>query len=253
MNHKIAILLTTFLRDELLYKTVQSILTYMSDDCILLIADQGKQLIEKEQFYQSLPKDKVRQWYLPFDCGLSYSRNFLVDKAKELNIPYCLLTADSIEFIQPIKELKIIIRFLEEHQHYGIVGMKLNNRVNWEKLIKLSSDKSRFVITNAYEYKRFMNTEFLRCDIVRNFFLAKTDALFFHKWDNNLKLAEHEDFFWRLKLTSFYKVFYNESYSANYINYKPHEYNIMRKRLYAEFMPLFLKKYNMKVWLQENK
>lgn len=251
--NKIAILLTTFLRDELMINTVNSVLKYMSEDNILLIADQGHPTEEKNYFYQSLPKEKVKSWYLPYDCGLSYSRNFLVEKARELQYSYCLLTADSIELIQPIKDLDLVINFLEEHRDYGIVGLKLNNRVSWEKLICLSTEKDRFRIINAYEYKQFMESEFLRCDIVRNFFIAKSEMLYFHKWDNNLKLAEHEDFFWQLKLTSFYKVFYNESYSANYINNKPSAYNIMRKRLYSEFNPLFLKKYNMKYWLKEDK
>jgi len=248
---KIAILLTTFLRDDLLYSTVQSILINMSKDSILLIADQGEHSTKKDEFYQSLPTDKVKHWYLPFDCGLSYSRNFLVDQAYKMHYSYCLLTADSIEFIQPMEELEIVIQFLNEHKHYGIIGLKLNSRTGWEKLIRLSIKQDRFIITDAYEYKKFNNSDFLRCDMVKNFFLAKTEVLYWHKWDNRLKLSEHEDFFWRLKQTSFFKVFYNESYGANYINCKPLKYNQMRQRLYAEFHPLFLKKYNMKYWLKQ--
>ena len=47
-DYKIAILITTFLRDKLLYKTIQSIINNYPKDCIILIADQGYTDSEKD-------------------------------------------------------------------------------------------------------------------------------------------------------------------------------------------------------------
>ena len=121
MEYEIAILITTFLRDNLLYKTILSIMNnYMGNHYIILIADQG---------YHSVEKDINIDY---FDSGLSYARNFLVKKAAELNIPYCLLLADSIQFIQR-NDFGKYISFLKSDESYGIVGFELeNSKCSWE-------------------------------------------------------------------------------------------------------------------------
>jgi len=96
---KIAILITTFLRDNLLYKTIQTIVDNYTKDCIVLIADQGYANSEKDitiDYYKS--QIPLEYYKLSFDCGLSYARNFLVQKAFEKNIPYCLVMSDSVQF-----------------------------------------------------------------------------------------------------------------------------------------------------------
>ena len=253
MKNKIAILYTTFLRDELMYKTVKSILDNLSDNCFLFIADQGLKTEEKNLFYKSLPADKVFQWYLDYDCGLSIARNFLVKEAKSKGFAFCLLTADSIMVTQPLENLNFYIDFLESHEDYGIVGFKLNNRVSWEKLLRKNWLNDKFMIKNASERQISNNQSFLRCDIVSNFFLAKTECLFQTRWDNDLKLGEHEIFFWNLKTQTYWKVFYNELYEAQYIKTYNEDYKKMRMRLYKQFVPLMMKKYHLNMWLGEDK
>ena len=101
MNYKIAILITTFLRDNLLYKTIQTIVDNYTKDCIILIGDQGYTNSEKDitiDYYKS--QIPLEYYPLSFDCGISIARNFLVQKAFEMNIPYCLVMPDSIQFIE---------------------------------------------------------------------------------------------------------------------------------------------------------
>jgi hypothetical protein len=99
---KIAILITTFLRDNLLYKTIQTIVDNYPKDCIVLIADQGYADSEKDITLDYFASQIPLEYYkLPFDCGLSIARNILVQKAFEMNIPYCLIMSDSIQFAEP--------------------------------------------------------------------------------------------------------------------------------------------------------
>jgi hypothetical protein len=70
-NSNIAILITTFLRDNLLYKTIQSIINNYPDNCIGLIADQGYSSDEKTteiSYYKS--QISLEYYQVPFDCGL---------------------------------------------------------------------------------------------------------------------------------------------------------------------------------------
>lgn len=253
MKNRVAIIYTTFLRDNLMYKTVTSIVENLSDRFVLFIADQGYKTEEKQQFYESLPKNKVCFWFLDFDCGLSFARNFLVKEAKNRGFSFCLLTADSILITTPLENISFGIDFLDLNKNYGILGFKLNNRIKWEKLLRKNCLNDKFVIKNADEYLNLADQSYLRCDIVRNFFLAKTECLTSNIWDNELKLGEHEIFFWNLKTLTYWKVFYSDLYEANYIKDSENtEYQKMRKRLYKQFIPLMLKKYHLNIWLGED-
>ena len=87
-----------------------------------------------------------------------------------------------------------------------------------------------------------------RCDICRNFFLAKTETLLRVKWDEDLKLCEHEDFFWRYKQAG-YKVYWTGDISGKYIDFKPPEYVKMRTRMYTVFRKVLQKKYGIRGWV----
>ena len=246
MAYKIAILLTTFLRDELLYRTLQTIVDFFPKDAILLIADQGdasnKKLSEIAKIKEQIP---CEYYQLEFDCGLSFARNYLVEKAKELNCQYCLLTADSIQFTKNTQNLDSIIEVLEQQEEVGIVGFDILGRQSWEYYLIITSG---FKLIKSEDYIEYNNQKFKQVDVCRNFFLAKTKLLIANAWDNELKLAEHEDFFYRLKNTG-YKVIFTNAISACYQDDKPSKYKQYRNRLYNEFSTQLKEKYHIKRWL----
>lgn len=243
---KIAIIYTTFLRDKLFYRTINSILANWRENFVLLIADQSP---TKEKIDWILEKaennSQIKYYPLLFDCGLSYSRNFLINIVKKLNIPYSLITADSIEFNENSIKLEPLTKILKEGKA-NLIGLGLNNRVYWEYYMKL--DPNHFRLIKSEDFIEINNIKYKKCDIVKNFFLAETDILSKVKWDNDLKLSEHEDFFWRFKQNGF-KVLWTDYASANYIEYKPQEYKKYRQRMYKEFRDILRKKYNIKGWV----
>ena len=154
--------------------------------------------------------------------------------------PFCFLTADSIKFTNKYY-LEPYLEFLKSEEKNGVVGFDIENRIPWEGYMQK---------TNAFEItpsKDFINFDYLRLkqvDICRNFFLAKTIVLYLNKWDENLKLCEHEDWAWRLKTETSYKVFYSALIRGYYINDKPDQYLKLRNRCYQEFKKFLLKKWN---------
>lgn len=231
----IAIIYTTFLRDDLANKTTQSIYDYWND-YILLIGNQNK-------------KDMIGSFHLPFDCGLSYARNYLVQEAKKLRCDYCLVTADSIEFTDKYN-FTPIIDFMETN-NVDKVGFKLDNRISWEydmalipgQYFELSKPSAEPIIYKGIKYQKV--------DICKNFFLAKTQTLLDIPWDNNLKLSEHEDHCYRLRQARC-STYVTDYISANYIDDKSPEYLKYRSRMYGEYRKLLLQKYGIKSWVKKN-
>lgn len=242
---KIAIIYTTFLRDNLARKTLESIFTNFNDNYFLLVGDQNRESSFAESI-EGFPAFK--SYKLPFDCGLSYARNYLVREAQKLGCKYCLITADSIEFTEKY-DFKPVIDFMESNEKIVKVGFQLNNRTPWEynmelipgKYWKLTLPETKGIVAKG---------DFTKVDICRNFFLAKTRILIGIPWDEELKLSEHEDHCWRLKLGGFDT--YSTNYiSANYINDKPEEYSIYRNRMYQEFRKKLKEKYGILGWISK--
>jgi GT2 family glycosyltransferase len=235
---KIALAITTFLRDSLLEAIVGSIMANLSKDWIIMVGDQSPSN-SKNIRYTSLG---VKYYSLPYDCGLSAARNFLVQKAHGLGIDYVLISADSIRFASKYN-IEIIIEFLNLIKSHGIVGFDIVNRVPWEYDMNLEPGKY-FLLKKPVRLPIIHNNiSFQPVDICRNFFLAKTKCLIDNPWDEKLKMAEHESFFYELKQNSDYQVFWTSYIKGEYIDYKPPKYVEYRNRIYTVYSEVLKKKY----------
>lgn len=260
MNNKIAIIIPTIHRDDVLMETLNSILDNGSGvDWIVYIIDQNKEedySKEKRIFYEIEQRIKVIK--APYDCGLSMARNLGVEQASKDEIPYCLISADSIKFSDSMKHINNIVKYLNYSPDFNIdlLGLNLKNRnVGWEAWLDL---KDSFVLDfiDKYElpggdfcYFDKIKTTIFHCDIVRNFFLATTQSLLNTKWDNNLKMREHEDFFWRYKQEGF-KVGWTNLCHGEYIGKKEGAYLNLRTKNMRECKDYLFKKYNLKSWVK---
>ena len=241
----VAILVTTFLRDKLMYDTVQSIVDNYTNDCIVLIADQGYRDDEKSSTYDYFVSQiNCEVHYLPFDCGISAARNFLIARAKELDIPYCLMMADSLQFTQKY-DFQPIIDFLESNKNYGLVGMEdVGRKAKWEYDMYVDKKGIHFVDTN--NMVKFNEHEFKKIDICNNIFLAKTDAIL-DIYDNEMKLCEHELMFIELKKRE-YQCFYTDSIKFKHASRTNDEYDEYRKR-FGDYQKLLRQKLNIESWI----
>jgi len=246
MEYKIAILITTFLRDSLLFKTLQTIVDNYTNNCIVLIADQGYADKEKDitiDYYKSqIPLEYYR---IPFDSGLSFARNFLVQKAVEMNVPYSLLGADSIQFTSPYN-FQPFIDFLEQDNKRGIIGFDLlGSKCPWEFNVEVNPTGIKLLTST--EFLEYNNIRYKKIDICRNIFLAKTNTLL-KLWDEEMKLCEHELAFLEYKKRD-YEVYWTDSISFKKISTNTSdEYQTYRKRL-QDYQKLFKQKLNISGWV----
>jgi hypothetical protein len=246
LNYKLAVLITTFLRDKLLCKTLQSIVDFYPTGTLVLIADQGYNDDEKniniDYFKAQVPCEYHR---LPFDCGLSYARNYLINRAHELNIPYILMSADSIQFTQKY-DFSIMYRYLESAKENGLIGFELEgSKCPWEYNMRV--DKLGIHLFKSTLYTSFEQTQFLHCEITRNIFLAKTESML-NLYDNELKLAEHELAFFDYKNRG-YKVFWTNALKFKRVqNSNTKEYEEYRKR-FNDYRKLLQEKLDISGWV----
>lgn len=246
LNPRIAILVTTFLRDELLEITVNSILSNWQDNWILFIGDQDP-TNAKLDYYEFGHPQKIAYFGLPFDCGLSFARNELVREARRMGIKYCLVAADSIQFTENTKKVNDLLSIFNDYPHIGLIGLQLNNRISWEYNLELANDG--FHLYPATTVEQYSDITCKQVDVCKNFFLARTELLMEVAWDEQFKMGEHEDWFYRVKQLNKYRLLFTEHTSAEYVNYKPQNYVKYRQRLYDEYIPLLKKKYNITGWV----
>ena len=246
---KIGIILTTFLRDELLYKSVQSIKENWQDNFELIIVDQGEMNTDKHKWL--LDENLSSCYYsVSFDCGLSYARNYGVQKAKELCCDYCVISADSIIFDNTIKKVNKLLYLFKGSYKLGKIGFKLNNRIGWEgwlSIIPNESFKLKFINKNIFILDKKIHAKLIPCNICKNFYIALTESLLKIPYDNTLKLLEHEDH--SIQYAKYYNTLWTDLITGTYKDYKPEQYKKYRRRMYREFMQILLKKYNLKKWI----
>jgi len=86
------------------------------------------------------------------------------------------------------------------------------------------------------------------CEIMRNFFVAKIDVLLQTKWDENLKMGEHEDEFYRLKLQEV-KCGWTDYIYIEKMNDRSEEYAKFRKLNFNDGLKKVRDKHSIKNWV----
>jgi glycosyltransferase involved in cell wall biosynthesis len=236
MIDKIAFVITTFERDNLLIESINSLLPYMQNKWKMIIIDQSK---EDKKWNES--KELV-YYKIPYNSGLSYARNFGVQKAYEMKFDYTVISSDSFVMNESILNLQYII---DNYMcYYDLIGFELDGCIcSWEAYLKLIPGDS-FELDFIDKTKKEMVYD---CDIVRNFFIAETKALMITQWDTNLKLCEHEDFFWRFK--EFDEVGWTSYISAFKQPDRPNNYASIREENFRNGRAFLMKKYGINKWV----
>lgn len=226
----ITAIIKTFERPHCCIKLIDSIREYYPDMHIVVADDSQMPHII----------DDVEYCVLPFDSGLSYGRNFLVRKVKT---KYLLLLDDDYVFSSQT-DLSIPFNILENNKEIDLVGGR------WHKnsYIAGTLEYENGDIIHYYNKHRSILNGYKIYDRTQNFFVAKTDVIKNNPWDNDLKVNEHTDFFYRNKgkitITSvpeFVILHYHDYHDDHELLYR--EYRMKRAPLYSD---IFLRKNNAK-------
>ena len=186
----VTLCIKSFDRHPCLERLLESIRTYYPDVPIL-IADDGREcFLRKPAQVEKFQGMTLRVLQMPFDSGMSAGRNLMVQEAKTSR----LILLDDDFIFNDDTQLERLVEGLE--QGYDIVAGYLRlpggREQHYEGFMIQSGDQLLlFRIEGA--------TEIVPVDIVLNFFAARRDALQTITWDEQLKICEHEDFFWRGK------------------------------------------------------
>lgn len=243
MNTKIAIILTSIERDKLLFQAIQSIRDNIQSNWVLIIGWQSKDKA------MSFSHPQIYSYELPYNCGISYARNDLIIKAYALGCTHVLLTADSILFTESMKKIDYLITKLDEN-NYDLIGLNLENRIPWEANLEFIPNES-FQL-DFIDQKDKEKDLLVPCDIVRNFWLAKIESLIRVPYDEQLIMAEHEEWFWRFKQMG-YKVCCTNYCTGTYNKgTETPEYNKIRQTNFRLGIQRLKEKYNIKNWVTYN-
>lgn len=203
---KVAIGIKTFMREETLFKTLDSIEKYFPFSYKLYIADDSGISNEKEYCYQQLQLQGHTIIRLPFNSGLSYGRNEIIKRVEE---KYVLIMDDDIQLVDPdsIKRMKKILDSKDDiglcagmiyHENGDLFGGKY-----YSQGLRFEVDRSvLFRHRSTGKLSKVDGTLFNYADQVVNFFLAKKEIFKDIRWDERIKIEyEHMDFFLNLKKT----------------------------------------------------
>ena len=236
----------TFYRTEKLAKTLASIVNL--DVKKVIVADDGEIDEEKERLYEKmsemLPLEVLR---LPYDSGLSYGRNRIVEKTKT---KYLLIIDDDMEINEGIILLKTI---LENDDSLGGVSAILSEygviKAGTQNLMKEGEYLIIYVPNSVKVYYTSFGIPYMIFDFIPNATLFRRDALRDYSWDEHYKIGfEHLDFFWGHKRLGKWKFAVTPSVIFKHYpggSYKYLSYRNSKKRL-LESRQYFLKKWKFK-------
>ena len=205
-DSKIAIGIKTFMREETLFKTLDSIEKYFPYAYRLYIADDGGISDEKEYRYQQLEIQGHVVIRLPFNSGLSFGRNAIVQRVIE---PYVLIMDDDI-LLTDSESIEKMKQVLDSSEDIGLcAGMiylpngECFGGHNYSRGIMLEINKGAlFRHSSRGKLAKADGILFNYADQVVNFFLAKRAVFKSVTWDSRIKIEfEHIDFFLQLKKT----------------------------------------------------
>lgn len=181
--NRTALLITAIARPALLVRCIASWCDALPrDEFAILIAEQGEKT--KNALAALGPWGGEWEHYtLPHDCGLSASRNYLVEKARERGLKRFVLGADSLHAGPETARLSVALGLLHD---YDIVGLDQTGRPPYTYRMEIRGDKLFMLPAPPV-------------DCIHNFFAARTESIKRVPWDPDLKMFEHEDFFLRAR------------------------------------------------------
>jgi hypothetical protein len=151
-------------------------------------------------------KDKGHEIiYAGYDAGISRCRNLLVKASTE---PYIYWQDDDVCFISSTNLTKPL-KILKNNSKIGVVGLQeyTKDKINHYEML-LNIENGLVIYTPVWENPENIKKEFIHCDMVINDVMAKREIFKEVMWDENLKLAEHLDFFLQLKYNTKWQVVY---------------------------------------------
>ena len=260
----VTFIVKTFERFNCVKRLVKSIYRYYPD-AIIRIADDSEKSC-KAYLEQKYGNKDLKVYELPSDVGLSYGRNYLMDRVETKY--FCLLDDDfvfdkktdiaaAMKMIQE-KDLDILGGFFRNYNAKQGVKARLKSIARTILLRKapykpynymgeLRLDSENRILYGDYITNQFPDYKVV--DIVHNFFVARTSVIREkNRWDDELKLQEHTAFFVQAKQNGI-RVAFTNRFSVQHWPFRPAKYQSFRLRD-IDYFGIFLRKMNIQKWVK---
>ena len=205
ITKEITFIIKTFKRYECLDNILRSIKRFYPTAKVLIADDNHRYEYDCKLYLKWKKRLDLEVIRMPYDSGLSAGRNAMVDKVKT---PFILLLDDDFVFTEQT-DINKFYKILKSDKEIGIVGgscIEGDKEVHYECNLDFNNGVLK-QISDGDKWKLVDGVKAKKTQCVLNFFLARKKCLKENPWDNNLKLAEHTDFFLRLSRTN-WQVYY---------------------------------------------
>lgn len=253
LHVKLGIVIKTFMRENPIQELVKSIAERIHVPYRLYIADDSGEIgVKKERLYKELESQGHCILRLPYDVGISAGRNAAIDALEDENF---VMVMDDDLFITENTDITVPLKLLHLMPDKMICGGFTNSRYPcWNRLV-IDKDHLLHVFHVPEPNEEWKEVEsdingpacrYLPVDEVTNFFVARRELFDTARWDPDLKLCEHGEFFIRLMKTQPDIVVASPDFTCDEPTYpKTPEYTKMRVRSGSVFQPIMYKKHGL--------
>jgi hypothetical protein len=216
VNEKVTLLIKSFMRKTCVDKLIESIRKYYPKIKIVIVDDSEPKL----NFDYD---ENIKTYNTDFYVGSSAGRNYAVDR---ITTPYFVLLDDDFEFIDDT-DLNEMLRVIESNDVDLIGGQVIQSNTLLKYFSNFYYNETTGHILCINEHKQ--NKEYNSCDLVLNFFIAKTEKVKLDcRWPEELKTTEHLVYFYMHR--NKWKIGFIDNVVINHARYRDTQYNSYRSK-----------------------
>lgn len=190
VRENVTIIFKSFERQNLAKRLYRNIQSYYPGVRVIIADDSSKPL--------DLQDDSLQVIQLPFNSGLSYGLNRALEKVET---PY-VMRMDDDELLTVKTFLGDQVKFLEMHPEVDLVGFCTLTAIRCMNPDEEVSRFTTFSMKGAPKPLRIphmtqIDGNHFVMGKVPNLYVARTDKVRSIGWDENIRMLDHQDFFWR--------------------------------------------------------
>ena len=186
----VTVIFKSFERQKMAKRLYENLQEYYPGISVIIADDSSTPL--------ELQGDSLEIIQLPFNSGLSYGLNCAIEKVKT---PY-VMRMDDDELLTLKTCLGDQVHFLEKHPEIDLVGFCTLTAIRCKNPDEEVSKFTSFSMRGAPKPLRIphmtqIDGNHFVMGKVPNLYVARTDKVRSVGWDENLRMLDHQDFFWR--------------------------------------------------------
>lgn len=190
VKKNVTVIYKSFERQEMARRLYENLQSYYPGIRVVIADDSSKPL--------DLQGESLQVLHLPFNSGLSYGLNCALEKVKT---PY-VMRMDDDELLTVKTQLGAQVGFLNHHPEIDIVGFCTLTSIRCENPDKAVSRFTSFSMKGTPKpllipHMTQIDGNHFVMGKIPNLYVARTEKLRSIGWDENLRIMDHQDFFWR--------------------------------------------------------